>query len=493
MKRTDSVSMTLPANVMYTSIAVSAAKSCADSAGFAKEDTYRISLAMDEGLNHALEFGYGGPQETIETTISRTSLGLQITIQFHGLPLEIAQLPKYDPKRAVQCGDVTGISLLLIEKMLDKVSFSIQPGGRRTLSMEKYLPAKLAYEKTTPRETINLYENTDYTLRLASPDDAEAISRLAFQSHGAVLFSEYIYYPDRVREILHAQKMVSVVIETDDTHEIMGHGALVRRKTKSLVEELTFGFVDPRFRSKRGASRLAAFLEEDARKRSIYAIEAFAVTNHVHSQRAILSLGSKECGILIDTSPASHSWGKDSEADKRRIGNLIFVKYLDGFCGQTLYIPNHHRQMVERIYAHHGVSVSVGNTVTDAPPLSPESSIWTMSDIKEGWTAFGVKEYGVDAAAQIADRLKHACAQGIFSVHLALPLGDPLTRTMAATFEDMGFFFAGVGPDDEGNENIILQYITATTVDYESIHVHSEFANEIKEYIKTCDPRVKIA
>ena len=93
--------------------------------------------------------------------------------------------------------------------------------------------------------------------------------------------------------------------------------------------------------------------------------------------------------------------------------------------------------------------------------------------------------------AQIASRLKHACAQGVTAIQLGLPLGNPATKTMTASFEVMGFFFAGVGPDPEGQENLILQYLNSTEVDYDSIHVHSELARDIKQYVQACDPRIR--
>ncbi|WP_462325321.1 GNAT family N-acetyltransferase [Desulfoplanes sp.] len=490
MKRNDSVSITLPANALHIPIAVFAAKHCATNTGFSNKDTGRICLAVEEGINHALEFGYGGARETIRVDMFRTTLGLRLTIQFHGLPLEIEKLPKYDPTWASEHRDTTGISLLLIEKMMDASSFSSLPGGMQSVSMEKHLPAQMVSEQPVRIVPPQKQESTANTLRLSRPDDAEGISRLAFQSHGAVLFSEHIYYPDRVRQMILSREMTSVVIEADDTGEIMGHGALLTYAPDALVEELTFGFVAPRFRSMGCASALAEFLEKDARKRRIYAIEVFAVTNHVHSQRAILGHGYKESGILLDSSPASHSWGEKESSDRKRIGNIIFTKYLEPFCDTMLFIPDHHKDMIQRIYTHHDIAIRVGGSQKGSTEQSPESNIWTLSDLKEGWAFIGIVEYGTDTAAQVGERLQHICTQNVASIQLALPLGKPKTRSMAATFEDMGFFFAGVGPDNMGRENLVLQYINSTEVDYESVKVHSGFAHEIKEYVRTCDPRI---
>ncbi|MFH1913220.1 MAG: ATP-binding protein [Pseudomonadota bacterium] len=490
MNTTDSLSFMFPARADYLPIAVFTAKECAISTGFPEDDINRICLAIEETVLHALEFGYGGPQDSLQIEISRTSFGLRLAVRFHGLPLEIEQLPRYDPSRALEFGDVTGISLLLIEKMMDKASFSIQPGGQRTVSMEKFLPAQLASKEPLSQGESRQHVNEDTTLRLATPDDAEAISRMAFLSHGAVLFNEHIYYPDRVREMIYAKEMTSIVLETKHNHEVFGHGALVKHFPDAVVEEMTYGFVNQKFRSQGGASSMAAFLEDNAIRRGLYAIQVYAVTNYIHSQRSVLKNNYKETGLLVDTSPASHSWGK-TDSGKQRIGNIIFVKYMKEMQKKQIFVPDHHRQMVEQIYAHHDVSIQMNDRITDTPVLNCETNLWGLSGFKEGWAMIGIIEYGDDVLAQVADRLKHACAQGIISIQLGLPLGNPATKVMTASFEDMGFFFAGVGPDPEGHENLILQYINSTDVDYDSIHAHSELAQDIKQYVQACDPRIR--
>lgn len=489
MKRNDFVSITIPASESHIPIAVFAARRCAENTGFLPDDVGRICLALEEGVHHALEFGYGGPQETVQTDISRTTLGLQLTIRFHGLPLEVGKMPRYDPALASEHGDTTGMSLLLIEKMMDKSAFSSLPGGRRSVSMEKHLPARLADDPAPEIEGHAPRRSDAWTLRMADPDDAEGISRLAFQSHGGVLFSEHIYYPDRVREMILAGEMTSAVIEADDTKEVAAHGAMVKHAANAVVEELTFGFVAPDFRSKGCASSLVRALEENAVNRDVYAIEAFAVTNHVHSQRAVLGHGYRECGLLVDTSPASRIWGTSDSAEPERIGNVIFTKYLGEFRDRPLYLPEHHRTMIERIYQHRGITVQSG-MLMDQMETGPESTIWTFSDLNEGWSLVGIDEYGLDGFVQVEKRLQRALAQGIVSIQLALPLENPGTMSMTSSFEEMGFFFAGVGPDYTGSEMLMLQYVNAASVDYERIKVHSEFAEEIKQYVRSRDPRV---
>lgn len=490
MERKDSLTLNLPADASYIPVATFAAKHCAQSLGFSDEDVERICLAMEEACVHAFEFGYGGDRETLKITISRTSLGIRLATTFYGLPLNVELLPKYDPARALEYGDVTGISLLLIERMLDSTSFSSGPDGLRTVSMDKHLPTHISADTPQATRPLEPDDSADPKLRQALPGDAEAISRLAFQSHGNVLFNENIYYPDRVREMIRSEEMTSVVLETASRREIVGHGALVKSAPEAQVEEMTFGIMNPGFRSRGGATAMANFLEKNAVKRGVYAIEVFAVTSHVHSQRSVLSNGFLESGLLLDTISASRSW-VDSEAGRPRIGSVIYTKYLKGIATKVFHVPERHRRIVERIYAQHGFVVNMDDSLPNEFAPGGETTLWSTLDIVEGWAMIGIDAYGRDALAQVSERVRHACAQGITTIQMALPLDDPGTKKMATDFEDMGFFFAGACPVYDCKEYLILQFINSPQTGYENISVQSDFAREIKQYVMSCDPRVK--
>lgn len=482
------LSLNLPADKRYIPLAVSAAGEYAESLGF-DEDALRIKLATEEVMHHALEFGFGGEEDSIQVSMAPTALGVSVQTSFHGLPLKTDELPRYDSKRALEYDDATGISLLLIENMMDKSSFSVLPGGIRMVSMEKYLPAELGKKQSSRQRMPARSGQTPYDIRISVPDDAESISRLAFLSHAAVLFSEHIYYPRHVRNMLQSGEMVSIAAQITGSDQLVGHLALIKHNLNARVEELTFAIVDPRYRCKDCGRKMVQFIEEKAKARGVYAIIVFNVTNHPHSQRAVHKDGYIECSLFVDASPAAHSWGK-SESCETRIGNMTFSKYLGVFSAKAFYVPDHHLDMIEKLYSKHDVPIQFVRE--DGVLLSEnETEIWTLSDVKEGWTIVGINRYGADALARVVECLNRSLAQGIVSTQLFLPLDDPMTRTMTAQFEALGFFFAGVGPAEDGREGLQLQYVATEQTDYDSIHAFSEFARELKEYVRKHDPRIK--
>ncbi len=482
------VELRLPAEAAFIPIASFAAGECARTFGFPQEDAERISLAAEEAMAGAISFGYGGPCDVVELRIQRTSLGIEMVLRSRGLPLEREELPGYDPTHAVRSADVSGLGDLFIDRMMDKVSFSTSDSGHRKLRMEKFLPAtSVQPDRIVPSEEPVPHHSVCLAIRLAEVEDAESIARLALHAHDALMFNEHIYYPRRIREMLRSGEMTSAVVEGLDG-ELAGHGALVATKPGSWIEELTYGFVSPRYRGQRCATKIAALLMEDALQRGVTTLLALAVTNHVHSQRSLSHMGFSPAGLLLAASPASRQWRRVDGDTPGRIGNMVYFRLLTPPREVELYVPPRHKDMILKIYEHLGVPVRLAATDTLPSVLETEGLLTTVADLKEGWAWMVVQQYGEALKARIAAQLHQACSHGLTSILLLLPLEDPATLWMCETFEAMGFFFAWAGPAEQCGNGICLQYLNKVDPGYAFIHVLGEFAQELKEYVKFCDP-----
>ncbi|NJN46398.1 MAG: ATP-binding protein [Candidatus Competibacteraceae bacterium] len=491
MKINDQVSLTHPAQTTYIPIVSSATQECAKAIGFTGAESQRICLALEEAVLNAIEFGYGGPQDTLTIALSRTSLGLQIVLHSRGLPLEMEELPKYDPQRAKEHQDITGLGMLVIQEMMDRVSSALLENGLRELRLLKLLPETPVGEQAdqiekpaAPSQPQSVPLN--YTVRLTKPEEAETISRLALEAHGSVMFREHIYYPNRVKQMIEAGEIISAVAVTGDD-EVIGHVASVPPYPGARVEELTYAFVNGRYRSQGCASDISQFLIDNAVERGVYALQALAVTNHVFSQRATLRERFFECGLLLATSPASRHWREEDQDKPGRIGNLVFVRYIQSVEETPLYAPPRHKTMIERIYRNMGNPLRLLDA-PEAPELDEKSEIHTTTDFKEGWCLIDVQHYGADADLQVLAQLHRAWAQSIPAIQLMLPLTHPAAPFMTEQFEAMGFFFAGVCAGSDYGEKLLLQSIYDVDPGYDSIQVYSDFGREIKEYVQACDP-----
>ncbi|MCM0755970.1 GNAT family N-acetyltransferase [Desulfovibrio aminophilus] len=487
MKETELAALRFPEDPAYIPVAVQAARVCSARLGFGEADAGRIGLALEEALTNALAFGFGDPSAQVSVVLSRTAAAFCMSVRSQGLPLEAARLPKYDPQRARDHADTAGLDSLLMEAAVDKVLYSTLDSGRREVRLLKSLPAE---PPARPRREAPAPEleprSVRFAVRPARPEDAEGIARLALTAHGALLFAEHIYYPERVREMLISGELASGLAVSEDG-EFMGHLALAFKTPDARLAEMTYAFVGERFRGQGCGGKLTALLLEEARRRGLRALTGLAVTNHVNSQRMVVAAGFAESALLLAPSPASRTW--DRNGTPGRIGNLVLVLGLGSREEVPVHAPARHREMIERIYSHRNVPVRFEEAPAGDAALDGPGRLEVESDFKEGWTALIVERHGADTLAQVAEELRRARAQGVPSIHVLLPLGSPATPALAGACEQRGFFFSGVVPGDNGGEFLVLQCVNTPGTDYASIHLLTEFARELKDYVRSCDPR----
>lgn len=486
MELRNTISFRLPATAGLFPVLGAAVREFAGFIGFPGPDVQRICLALEEAVLHALEFGYNAPGETITVRVSQTAIGIHLSLRSQGLPLDEDQLPRYDPARLHVDGDTTGLSSFLIRNLVDTARFATLENGEREIVLLKNLPGALDREDSAAPTLTMDRSDAPFVLRLAGPADVEGISRLALRSHGAVLFNEQIYYPARVREMLHGREMVSIVAVTPEG-DVIGHGALVVGAPGAKSEELTFALVDERFRGRGCIEAIAVELVANAQARGAHVISALAVTNHVYSQRAVLQLGLRECSLLLAASPPSKAWNSDERGQPVRISNLALCRYFQSGNDAPLHAPKRHRLMLERICAHLGITARFADPDGQGLPKNL-SRIESSSDFKEGWGTMVVQEHGRDILPQIRAQLDLFRGQNLAVVFLLLPLASPATAVLTEELERMGFFFSGLGPGDNGEKHLALQYLHGVDPAWDAIRVQTEFGRELVAYVRACAP-----
>ncbi len=380
---------------------------------------------------------------------------------------------------------------------MDKTAFSILGGGEREITLVKLLPpgADDTDQLAKDIEYCPAPEDVrgEHDIRLARPRDAESISRLALRAHGALLFSEHIYYPARVREMLESGEMHSIVVESPNG-AIMGHGALVAAFPGARVEEMTFLVVDRRSQGRSYSRAIGEALVANAAARGIWGLFALAVTNHVSSQRPLEHLGFGAWALLLAASPASRVWRQDAQGkpgrseEPGRIANLAFIRRLGAATGAPLFAPAAHRRMIEHIFENAGVSM-IFHDAGECRLPEADARITTLSGGKEGWGTIFVLEYGRDIISQTAEQLRLLRAQSVAAIYLLLPLDVPITAFISERFEEMGFFFAGVLPYPGGRYHLALQFLNNCDPGYDAIRINTPFGRRLMEYVRSCDPK----
>ncbi len=141
--------------------------------------------------------------------------------------------------------------------------------------------------------------------------------------------------------------------------------------------------------------------------------------------------------------------------------------------------------MLERICAQLGIKERFAEP--DGQDLPNKlSHIESSSNFKEGWGTMVVQECGRDILPQIRAQLGLFRSQNLSVVFLLLPLSSPATALITEELEHMGFFFSGLGPGDNGEKHLALQYLNGVDPLWDGIRVQTEFGRELVDYMHAC-------
>jgi serine/threonine-protein kinase RsbW len=235
--------------------------------------------------------------------------------------------------------------------------------------------------------------------------------------------------------------------------------------------------------------RMLELLFETQKECELYGVYAFAVSNHIFSQKTMLAYGLNDCGIELATSPATWTFKGIAGDESQRMSVVLSFKYLKEPVPLTLYPPARHRTMIERLYRNIGSknNFAVPDDV-EAQYKEDKSVIETRVYAAEGNAEILIKSYGSNVIKELKGILRELCVEHIAAINLFLNLEDPLTYLICSEFEKMDFFFSGIMPMSGIGDALILQYLNNIAIDYDKVIAHSEMAKEILNYIRANDP-----
>jgi serine/threonine-protein kinase RsbW len=494
MKEREFLKVTLPNDVSYLPIIQHVVREMAQKFGFDGEDLYKIELGLEEAftnvVKHAFEEGESG---TFDVICERLPTGIKIILKEKGMPFDPKRLPSYTPATSLEEAGTPGLGTFLMKEAMDETSFhNLGPEGKEIhliKHIDDYLSSsELASHEENREKSRIITEKIEFHVRRMDRDEAIEVCKGAYKSHGYTFFDEHIYYPEQMVALNESGEMVSVVAVTPD-NTFMGHAALHYPYAGARIGELTFIFVNPEYRSQGCMGKMLGLLFETPKQYALQGVYAFAVTNHIFSQKAMLKHGLNDCGIELATSPSTWVFKGIEGDESQRISVALSFKYVAAPKPLTLYPPHHHRAMVEKLYKGIGA-----NHAFTAPAesksllLEAESVIETNVFALEGNAEIFVKKYGQNVVREIKVMLRHLCLEQISAINLFLSLEDPLTYFMVAEFEKMEFFFSGIMPMTVVGDALILQYLNNTPVEYDKVVAYSDMAKAILGYIRENDP-----
>ncbi len=321
-----------------------------------------------------------------------------------------------------------------------------------------------------------------------SEDDAGQLSRLFYQTYGYDYINEFIYYPERIREMIRNKELESIVAKNED-NQILAHVGLQRWNDNPRVYEASLGVVDPRIKSRGLFSQVFSKTMEMSQKIPMsYCLFDF-VTNHNFSQRIIKDYGVKELAIFVGCQ------SKKNQASLERLGLGADPDNMNRYTLLVGVIPKEEYPFGKNIMLPSNIGETLGFLLEElgiewhpTPRFYPLPSVGRFSKQihpRQQAIVYRIDQPSFDILKTIRREYQHALSDGFQYVAVEVPLDQAGIAQCYDFLAEQGFFFAGFVPYEYGSRLALrLQAIAPTRVGFEQIQVSTEIGQKLLEIIK---------
>ena len=450
---------------------------------FVEQMTRSLGLGEAESVDRAVELvclnvieHAFGPEEdsSFDVQVLRRPGRVVVAVEDQGLPFDYSRLQDGEERTALE----------ILHRSFDETRFvNLGRHGNR-VELLKHLPhadVRDHLHEDEHRRTVEanaVPEDVPLEIRMMDPEESFELSRCVYRSYGYSYDWDYIYYPEKIRELQEQGLMISCVAVTPEG-EFVGHLAIIMERPGSLVGEAGQAVVDPRFRGHHLFPKMKTFMAQWATDAGMYGLYSEATAVHPYSQRGNLHLGAKETGFLLGYIPASVSYKQIGEGREGRRGSVaLFYMRVRDEPEREIYPPAPYLEEVRRVVEHNGLRRTIGEV--PEPPLQP--SLMSVEVRQDHNLAFlRVEEPGADLEELVLGHLRDLSLHRVDCIYVDLPLSHPATPIAAAGLNNLGVFFGGIIPEAHpgGGDVLRLQYLNNVEIEASDVSTASDFGEDL--------------
>lgn len=221
-------------------------------------------------------------------------------------------------------------------------------------------------------------------------------------------------------------------------------------------------------------------LSEEASKHGLLGIYAEPLTIHTFSQRNDERAGMPVCAVLLGANPESFR-PKDIACPTagQRQSYLRTFRFVQQPVARMIYAPAIYREMLLKIYANLGVTVSVAGPSA----VVAQESRTRIKVNDRGYGVINFEQIGPNAAIELSQALRDLRALNARSVQLSAPVNDPGLPRLTDAARDLGFFFCGLGPAFLDGADTFLLQLLSEPLDTGKLQLLTELAKELVAFI----------
>ncbi|HEX2739193.1 MAG TPA: ATP-binding protein [Rubrobacter sp.] len=447
-------------------------KQMSDRLGLGDAAAEHMDRAIELVCRNVIQHAFGpGEEGSYDIYVLRGPGQVIVAVEDQGLPFDYSRLQEGKDRTLLE----------IVHRSFDEIRFKNLGRHGNRVELIKHLPhtdVRDHLPEDEHRRTVEAAEEDGpLEIRMMRPEESIELSRCVYRSYGYSYDWDYIYYPDRIRELQEKGLMRSCVAVTPGG-EFAGHLAITVERPDSPVGEAGQAVVDPRFRGHHLFPKMKTFMAERAGNAGMYGLYSEATAVHPYSQRGNLQLGAKETGFLLGYIPASVSYKQIGENREGRRGSVaLFYMRVNDEPEREIHPPTAYREEIQAVIEHNGLRRVIADGV--GPQMSSLSRM-SVEVRKDHNLAFvRVEEPGADLAELVDRHLRDLCLHRVDCVYVDLPLSHPATRR--AGLKNLGVFFGGIIPEAHagGGDVLRLQYLNNVEVEPDDVSTASDFGHEL--------------
>ncbi len=306
----------------------------------------------------------------------------------------------------------------------------------------------------------------DLRIRRLLPGDAAALGDLFRRCYGDTYGSPEFYDEHELTRRIDSGSLRSVVAvesgSVGDVDRLLGHTGMTVRERSALVCETGNTVVDPAARGQGLLKRLGAGLAELVRLEGFAGYVHFPTTAHPIMQKASVTNGGVETGVMLSYVPADTRYEAITDAresDAERLAATVAFQPLADAPARMVRLPVRYERLLRSFY-------SAANLVREVAPITRDNV--TGGSARNPQEASYSARRGVMYAAlgradaeHFADWLTQLQA-GLtrhepLLAHADLPLDSPFIDEQILQLNSLGFFFSGLLPEFAHTDVLRLQ------------------------------------
>jgi RimJ/RimL family protein N-acetyltransferase len=398
--------------------------------------------------------------------------GLHVEVRDRRLPLGPGEARRADSRRLVAMGFADRIR---VESLGAEGNIAVCSVDLDEHDLVEHDEAVL--DASAPRVSDDVAASV--VVRRMESTDALGVARCVYRCYGYSYLDTMMYRPRQMRRALESGVMRSLVAVAGD--EVVGHIAMTYEHVGDPVPEGGKLVVDPRFRGHHLAEQLGRARLDWARELGLPGLWAECVTNHVFSQREVISLGAVETGFLVGAQPASVQMQAVANAVEGRHSLIAVYLPVADPGGSVLHVPDVHAPLMTRVRDRLGIEREIE---TEVRPATGRTVARLSVNAAIGLAEIRVERVGADLVDHLADQLDDLSTFDLAVVHLDLPLADPATGWAATAVERLGWSFGAWLPCiSPGGDVLRLQRLAGRPVDRVHVVCARPEGEEVRDHV----------